>query len=1613
MIVSEVPLLYATKQGRCLRYSLQEDGGLKRVTTTEEQSDWIGVDHLVGSASVSSLGDDDDSFVATLPHENILSVALVQGSTTQRVELDLQQQLEGSAIAKVQCFGSSGPTLKLLVADAKATIYTIILQKETLTPTKHTAIAIEQLLEEQDIEYSGAELHTTMVEFLSATTAIVALSPLILTVRLDEPSVFVWSDSQVQELMSASLGSILGRAGSMLLGRVERIDMAPVSALSSTDDWIFTLHADAALRQWKLDAFGRPCQVHLLSFQLPDEWATSLSPFSFCVTARKYTHKIAAVVHIQTRHDGSTLHLVQSNHDGSHQTVTRLQVPDDVSSIVTLSLQPVTPKLFVVATEQREGTTQTTHYTHLVYPSSRSGLDPTPFATPVDYTLDGVAEDELHRIAALSDQDVNQVDTLFLQHVFRPAYPRATGTTTGPSRTTVETVISKLVQGYTFAGTNLEVETLKAMQQWRRTEQTTAVVTRGESVYDSYADDADEPMETDDQALDETEAHIRRWRSFLTALWQEEATLRDPLCISALPDGNMILMRTNAFSILQEGAQDAQMSEFDVLDERALHLLTKVEAQKPDRLYSIESGLWEVVTSCSLVLQDHDIRHLQGQMQNLGVWAQSGSFAKTEQFLKKMVPSKLQEYLDTAPREVMLPGLSKSVYPTTTIQGVVPPPDIRHAAAGLVVRGVDAMRRLVIGRCLLLLVHFKEESVVQNMVFTKYLHTLATMWALSQHVAMPSISKGPAMAFGESPPSKRLSYGDEDAVSILPGNNQRTTALDAHLVQVSPRIPSDLSLQELVMTLAKTILESTFRKPRDSGSHYQVLPELGCLPAPSKDDIASDYPRLALRLLATATLYSADMPNATIARTEAIAECLLIESNYNSELSEQMRDRANVLLDPAEMKGDYDLQNVEAAYQALITTAEGFTPTMDIMEADHEMMKELQRILYGYVDGAIRQDVRRLCEKETVRMAFLPYFTAGGLPRMDKAQKASIEALLHTLLRLSNLMNRLSIIERRTDRLGRLNTSDNNSLNLVDQTDRTIREIEGLFVENMYKTMPEYVGLWSLLFRHAEAAHDWTMAIDACIKNPNPERRLKNFEQLVKGMVGAGALGELLELCASVKDTDLYEIAADALARGNMGDRYATGNKTPDYLGCLYCLHANSGDWKRAAQAMDIRFGDAERALSGAAGSINDTLAARDLSLSANATSIAIQLVPDPADAFIVAGEFGPYPSITLIKSAEEVAPKSILKRGRDRQAISQQDTAPQSKDDRLSRFMTANELRARAVRSIAFETMFLDSAATPLSTFVLSRPPLTVDIDTVDKLASFGFFPLAFAVAKARAVCYADKNGSTMPNGNDLLNFVYSNVVCTYLVELANEHDYIVNENDTEMESDKSLKRPTLSQLQYALNEVSGGKTSIVSSYVSGPKYGSRKLLSRTRMSSSAMELIRQIVLDRDAAATPIALQVAGCFLQQSDAQLPQWLQDHLLGLGEEQAGLFGKMPKGTSRANAPALCTLYMQNGRYVDACNLVTKVLMGGDSEGQARKSTAASRVPEKGNMDFVPYNKIDMLWDLVDHALRQGSIEESTKSQLRVSRMKMEDALKLHFSLLKISEEGLTSARALAN
>jgi hypothetical protein len=82
-------------------------------------------------------------------------------------------------------------------------------------------------------------------------------------------------------------------------------------------------------------------------------------------------------------------------------------------------------------------------------------------------------------------------------------------------------------------------------------------------------------------------------------------------------------------------------------------------------------------------------------------------------------------------------------------------------------------------------------------------------------------------------------------------------------------------------------------------------------------------------------------------------------------------------------------------------------------------------------------------------------------------------------------------------------------------------------------------------------------------------------------------------------------------------------------------------------------------------------------------------------------------------------------------------------------------------------------------------------------------------------------------------------------------------------------------------------------------------------------------------------------------------------------------------------------------------------------RSRESRAPARLPEKGEIDFVPYDKIDVLWTLIDRACSNHLIGSKEKKTLQESRDAMENALEKHFELMGISELGSRSARALTS
>ena len=105
--------------------------------------------------------------------------------------------------------------------------------------------------------------------------------------------------------------------------------------------------------------------------------------------------------------------------------------------------------------------------------------------------------------------------------------------------------------------------------------------------------------------------------------------------------------------------------------------------------------------------------------------------------------------------------------------------------------------------------------------------------------------------------------------------------------------------------------------------------------------------------------------------------------------------------------------------------------------------------------------------------------------------------------------------------------------------------------------------------------------------------------------------------------------------------------------------------------------------------------------------------------------------------------------------------------------------------------------------------------------------------------------------------------------------------------------------------------------------------------------------------------------------------------------------------------LLDIYTARGMAKDACRVVTRVFNDFNNN---CGHPVASRLSEKGEIDFIPFDKIKLLWCLVDIRLEKILLD-SGRRDLESARMKMKESMDEYFKQMKISEMGQQSARAL--
>ena len=1637
----EIPVAYPFQQVSLQRYAIRNGkiSSSRKVSALDDVSQLVSANQRLGAASLSTL--EDGSVVSTCAHETdwgVIVVTLLKGDERVSTELDFRVE----ATARVRCFDNSANSFRFVRVDAKGNIVELVMDKNTLEPYECVKRWLPDLLGEIGVEYSGAEVLPTMADFVSPQTVVVALSPYLLSIDLERPAAFVWSESDVKARMTGGLKTMFSQASDIWLGRVDpsQVDMPAVASLCTAgDNFVFSMHSDGSLRQWRLDANHRPERVTTMTHEAPEPslWtgyaATSVALCGHVVAGK---NRVVVAIHIQT-HDSCSLSIAHSALDGSWAASKALTVPNNANAVCTMSFSAPEKGCSLTAAFE----TKDQRYQIALYRQDASTLLATdPEVNSRDSMLDDVASNESHRMtfAELVEQDmdadaaIEEVDALYLKRLFRPIYPRGVATVAPPSRASIKRALKKQFPSFRAdTSRSLAATIVRAVHEGRKGDETGAETSlavvpqegNSTSLYDSIAKTLRHQSSSDlgvvEEEMDELDAnagvvqHEQRWKRFLGSVLEEESSARCPLCIASPPNGETMVVRAELISVLTESHDlpSGQNKHLQLLNECTNSILAKLESSSTQtEIQANENQVVAMMTDLSVLFEQSHIAH---RMRDLG---SSFIHPKQKVALRKALQALTEEEvchwihsISPVPLLTLLGAQDAETPDDQSVHNHIAGIQMRQAACGVIIRGIDSMRRLYLARCLLLR---GIGSPVADEALRSYLHSVAVLWTCGQNVDLPTLPTRVSFPAGEPLGSKRLSFGLETH-GILP-DASKTSALDAHVIQASYSVPRDSTKQhDHILALSRALFRSIFHKGGDNNntadSPYHLLTELGVLPPPTKGRVATDYPRLALRLMASRMCVPADNEshNVVIARKEAIAECSLIEANENPEKAQELWTMACDNLSVSSSTSPYDLPTIEHVYKSLLSAAGKLQSSVPEADAEMTMVAELHRLIYGGTVSVLGEDVKRLSHKPSTRSLFLPFFLAGQerfFRELNETEKESVEMLARTLLEVSNILSRLSILERHAIRLGR-DSSNEISAGILVAIQDGIKTVKELLPPSVYNSMPEYISMWSLLFRIAEVTRNWDVALDACTFNPLVDRRVSCFRRLVISMVDAGALGELIDMRVGLVPgdsgtLDLHEIVSETLSSETLASQHSSESSF-DALGCLFSAQAAKGNWKAAAQALDLRCLDAANILDNV-GSSSMPAASDDLVTSAIGCSTAICLVADPADRFIVSGEFGSLPHLPSVDEVDP-APKSILKRSRDNDQPSRDDDRATSREDRLTRFMQATDLETRAFQSMFYRILSLDRDATPpAAASLVAKPSLATGRNLITELASFGYFDLAFLMGKAMGLCQAASSGGTLVSGRDIVHDCLSYILCKFAVPLALKPYLRADSGDVAVDG---VKRYSLVQFLRCIDEIAGNAQSATLT-TTGSKIWKSELLHDSAVGAAASELLRRCCERYSTAANPLAVEVAVSFLDcYPGTQLPRWLETQLVG---RCSGLFAQSRAGgaTFLGNPSVLIDLYMKKGMYAEGCDVVSAVLKGNEADRRAR---AAGRVVQRGDVDFVPYAKIDKLWNAVEYVVSHPGVGEDARDRLLRARATMEQAIEFHMSLLQISEAGQASAK----
>ena len=1611
---------------------------------------------LRGAASVSSVSSATavGAVITTcllLETPWILSVALsCAGQAPATVQLDLGTEVKSfSTAVSVQAFGvglGNDALIRLNLVDESGVILSLLLNGITLQPIADSlqVVVIADMLAAGMEDYvAEASLQSCMICHLSPTRIILSLNPFILAVDLEQETTAVWSKTECLQVMddnhanpftkylSKGVGYVLGQQPNVL------VDMNPTSAVcvaANDASTVFTLHSDGIVRRWKVSSESlAPVQVFEVAIpsSLPDCETWSDANHSTFLCARLYRGNYVLAIYILTNGNSDVTLLDDDNNNNDDETIEAtaaasdcylavvhgsihvydgsssdvplaLQVPCTATSLVGMSFDPSLDRCSLVAFFQAVDLhADAIGSIHATYPPSNVSIVGTqPDIAPCEYFLESVAVTEKARIAALSFYDVlqeslsmeevlHQVDSFFLKYLFRPAVPRGTGTVLPPSPAHIRRALQKLIK-YTRSETapcSVELDTLRGIHEWRAKESRkivsmtpvkqqsrSAVVALGTdmavrqgggamSIYDSLVAAAEEEDEDDDAAVfkyvdgddidrdmeSQVKAHEGRWRRLLLEIWTEEQTDRLALCL-AMPEttrDTAVLVRLGATSIITKTIPSEKKNQLIAsVDDIALKIVRGIEDDSTSslELVSVERKVWQVLSKGQTALNPSCIIPLQEQLALLGRDALYEAISPQESkaiedILRTMDEKELIAALQTVPFGSELPGLC-------ALNGV------RDGIATHVSR--------------------------QNAVADSHLRLAASSLSIRSADSTRRLFLGRFLVFSE------LS-GRRDAVSA-------TLLMYLHSVTVSWVFAQHVGMPLTTAPIGSLVPAVRFHLSGES--------------PPTK--------RLSFGNGASSILAVIGTRDTTIALDELLIS-LSQKIKFDSTTASLVG--ATCLLAGAAFGASFQFAANALGEKFSFTQL----PELGVLAASSgdgiAHPKLALRLLAPFITLQNPNESTKVVtarEELLSRCLVMSSRTETAEVAADMVQRAC-QLLKFDELDVDNIMRRLNILDSHIGEDTRLSGM------LLEFIQSAINQMDIHFPEEMRNSMPEYISLWSTLFNTAIAAHQWEKAYVAALNNPELERRTDSFKRLVRAMVDAGALTELIQKCASFsnestadahsevfrKGVDMYAIAAETLAQASVRDLYlfrAINPEEPlsDYQGALYALHVSQGQWRRAAQALDLRYSNAIKALaSGPDGSqldhtktlLRESLIIDDLVLAAVGCRNAVGLVRDVESKFIVSGEHGPHP-LTLSKPSQGAS--TGTKRGRILGRHVDDEVEKEESGSRLDRFMNLSDLEMRAARSEALRALFHDESTDPSfakSMFCSKETSNDTDRTIMDELFARGYYQHGLVLANIMS-----KAQGSSPDGRGIFHDSLSHMLCTYLVPLSVDRSFVPT-------------RPTLAQLQAALGSLGDSEASPL---LVGDRSKKLSALARSNIRLGATALLQSLTKSFTTAENPVAVEVAETLLevQGNIVPLPPWLEQILLygtSTDQDAPGLFARRSQKDSRTylgDPSALLSLYTKRGMYQPAFSAIAAVLLAQD------ENKAPSRLPEKGNIDFVPYDKIDILWNLSEIALRRGDFDKDEEHQLLESRRLFEQSLEKHFALLTISEEGQTSARALA-